>query len=466
MSLSNGRSSSFKEKVLSVIKTAEQSYDSDYSDESLDVDIESVSIEESNDDETGSSEDYDDEDSEEYDEYSEDDSEEEEENSDEDEEEEEDDDSEEEESSSEDEYNTQTIRQKVNESLEYSSSDEDNDSISNFNWNQDAKMVYVLASQEPSATHIFNEKPYYYLTDSQSQFIPEFDSVDREPVNYYLYLYILCNNTNYDPYLSCMLQYDEQSKMYNFPSFTYKPIALDDNQTHDTYILNMCYDIIYPLFDIHETDVTEEFLDYSKECFKGSYYYENMSHGYIAFNVEKFIAYLKGPSKTLSEHFHKQDKTPKYSWAILDEIVNQKKIHNIGIHPDVRDTFDNYEWIKDIRNEENEVTEIPKMLYSCIVKKNKIDTKLTEKEQRRLLPPKSNINGLDNVYVFIDSVDDAQYSEIFSVPRYAVFLGNMKKLDNETIDENILNLPFHSFQMKIKDQTIYAVTNGERIYKF
>ena len=463
MSLSKGTRNSFKEKALSIIKSAELQYDSDNTDDSLDVDIESISMEESNDDESESNDDYDDDDesTEDDDDYDEDD--------DDDESSEDDDDdesSEDDESSSDDEYNTQTIRQKVNESLEYSSSDEDNGSISNFNWNQEAKMVYVLASQEPSTTHIFNDKPYYYLTDSQSQFIPEFDSVENEPINYYLYLYIVCNNTNYDPYLSCMLQYDEQSKMYNFPSFTYKPIALDDEQTHDTYILNMCYDIIYPLFNIDETNVTDEFLDYSKDCFKGSYYYENMSHGYIAFNVEKFIAYLKGPSKTLSDHFHKQDKTPKYSWAILDEIVNQKKIHNIGIHPDVRDTFDNYEWIKDIRNEENEVTEIPKMLYSCIVKKNKIETKLTEKEQRRMLPPKSNISGLDNVYAFIESIDDAQYSEIFNVPRYVIFLGNMKKMDNETIDENILKLPIHSFQMKVKDQPIYVVTNGERIYKF
>ena len=235
-------------------------------------------------------------------------------------------------------------------------------------WSDNDKNVYLLNEQDPTSLHIFTEKPYFYLTDYQSEFVQDFKITNNDSIKYYLYLYIVCNNTNHDPYISCLLEYDKKTKAYVFPEIKYTPYNLKDNETHDVYIKNMCYDIIYPLFNIEESEVTEEFIKYTEDCFKGTLYNDGMKHGYIAFHADKFIHYLKGNYQNLSQYFHKDQSIPQYTWVCMDEIKN-KRVYNASIHVDVTDTFDQYQWLREIKNEKDEVTEIPKMLYSCTIKK-------------------------------------------------------------------------------------------------
>jgi len=298
-----------------------------------------------------------------------------------------------------------------------------------------------LSQQEPSSLHIFTHNPYYYLSDAQTRFSPELDlDLDiKDKVDFFLYIYIICNNTNFDPYLACLLKYDEASKSYSFPKITYDPVSLKEDETHDVFIQNMCYEIIYPLFQIDETQVTSEFIEYTKDCFKGSF------KGYLCFNAEKFLQYLKGNEKNLSEHFHKQDTIPPYTWACIYEIVTKKRVHTIAIHPDVVDAFNEYEWLREIKNEHNENTEVPMMLYSCTIQNNKIDYSL---DKTKMLPPVSYHPVLERVRLFTVDLDDGK--DAFQMPRYIVFLGDVTE-NTFKHDDNTL---------------VYGVFSSDRIYNF
>lgn len=337
-------------------------------------------------------------------------------------------------------------------------------------WSDNDKNVYLLNEQDPTSLHIFTEKPYFYLTDYQSEFVQDFKITNNDSIKYYLYLYIVCNNTNHDPYLSCLLEYDKKTKAYVFPEIKYTPYNLKDNETHDVYIKNMCYDIIYPLFNIEESEVTEEFIKYTEDCFKGSLYNDGMKHGYIAFHADKFIHYLKGNYQNLSQYFHKDQSIPQYTWVCMDEIKN-KRVYNASIHVDVTDTFDQYQWLREIKNEKDEVTEIPKMLYSCTIKKGKNNTSMTSVEKQRHLPPVTIEKNFGRVRYFVTELDET-HEDMFEIPRYIVFLGDVKIIDNVEKDGDMIKsfqkekLRITSIEFKQNGNTIYGVFNGECIFKF
>ena len=355
--------------------------------------------------------------------------------------------------------------------------DDDYDIVENedtraIDWDDDAKNLYALSEQEPNSLQVFTRNPYYYLSDAQSRFSPDLtDSIkDSIPIEYFLYIYIVCNNTNFDPYLACLLKYDESSKSYTFPKIKYDPLHLKDEETHDVYIQNMCYEIIYQLFEIEETQVTSEFIENTKDCFKGSLFYEGMKSGYLCFNAEKFVRYLKGDSKNLSEYFHKKEVIPMHTWACVYEITVNKKVHNVAVHPDVIDAFQEYEWLREIKNGKNENTTIPMMLYSCTIKNNKIDQNLTDAEKKKFLPPVSYHTVLERVRFF---TNDSESKHPFQMPRYIVFLGDVKVIEDDITKKTDLvdkfkqeKLRITSVQFKLENKTIYGVFSSDCIYNF
>jgi hypothetical protein len=344
-----------------------------------------------------------------------------------------------------------------------SGDDDDTDIIAN-NWDDNEKSIYALTEQEPNTLQIFFHKPYFYLSDAQTRFSTEVDILNSDPIEYILYVYIVCNNTNFDPYLACLLNYDEMSKSYTFPKIIYDPISLKEDDTHDIFVQNMCYAIIYPLFQIDETQVTSDFIEKTKDCFKGSLHYEGMKHGILGFNGGKFIKHLQGDYKNLSEHYHKKMVIPPYTWACLHEILVNKRVHNISVHPDVQAVFNEYEWLKDIKTETNKNTEMPKMLYSCTIKDNKIYHSQTDIEKSKYLPPVSYHPVLERIRFFTNELDEVSSAESFQMPRYIVFLGEVKVIEPDKTDVAFDLIT--SVQFKHENVTIYGVFSCDCIYSF
>ena len=402
--------------------------------------------EDDDEDDVDEEEDDDEDDEDEEDDEEDDDEEDDEEDEDEDEEDEDEDDEDDEDEEDEDEEedsNRKVIKVKDDDEEE---GEQEPDTVDISKWDDDEKQKYVLSEQEPNTLHVFTHKPYFYLTDAQTRFSPDLEVANNNPIDYFLYIYVVCNNTMFDPYLACLLKYNESSKSYTFPIITYDPISLKDDETHDIYIQNMCYEIIYPLFQIEETDVDSDFIEYTKDCFKGSLYHDGMKHGYLCFNAEKFVRYLKGDFINLSEHFHKNETIPAYTWGCLDEITVKKRIHNVSVHPDVVDTFQEYEWLREIKNKDDENTAKPVMMYSCTIKNDVVDHTLTDKEKKQFFPPVSFHPVFGRVRLFTVELDELLYKTAFQMPRYIVFLG-----DTVTV---------------ITESGVYGVFSSDCIYNF
>ena len=353
------------------------------------------------------------------------------------------------------------------EEEEPESDDEDDYEDRSKKWNEEDKQVYILSEQNPNSIQMFTHNPYYYLTDAQTRLSPDIEILNSNPIEYFLHIYILCNNTNFDPYLACLLKYDDQSKSFTFPKIRYEPLTFKDGETHDVYIKNMCFEIIYPLFQIEEMQVTSEFIEHTKDCFKGSMFYEGMKHGYLCFNAEKFIRYLRGDHKNLSEHFHKEEIIPGYTWACMYEITINQRVHTIPIHTDVIHTFQEYDWLKNIKNRKNENTEIPMMLNSCKIIKNKIDYNLTELEKSKYLPPVSYNSRFERARFF---TNESSADHTFQMPRYIVFLGKVKVIEDDITKKTDLldkeNSNINSIKCTLGNTTLYGVFSSDCIYNF
>jgi hypothetical protein len=133
------------------------------------------------------------------------------------------------------------------------------------------------------------------------------------------------------------------------------------------------------------------------------------------------------------------------------------------VHPDVQDVFNEYEWLREIKNEKNENTDIPKMLYSCTLKDNKIDTTQTDIAKDKYLPPVSIHPVLDRVRFFTNELDEISATNSFQMPRYIVFLGKIKVIDND--DKPDLS-SCSSVQLKHENKTLYGVFSCDCIYRF
>jgi len=443
----------FSSRVDDLIKLI-RSNDDDEDDEQDNEDVNEDDDEEEEDDEEDDDEEEDDDDEEDDDEEEEDDEEddeeeeeEEEEEDDEEDDDEEDDDEDEDEEDEDEDEDEEDSNHKVIKVKDDDEEEEEPDTVDISKWDDDEKQKYVLSEQEPNTLHVFTHKPYFYLTDAQTRFSPDLEVANNNPIDYFLYIYIVCNNTMFDPYLACLLKYNESSKSYTFPMITYDPISLKDDETHDIYIQNMCYEIIYPLFQIEETDVDSDFIEYTKDCFKGSLYHDGMKHGYLCFNAEKFVRYLKGDFINLSEHFHKNETIPAYTWGCVDEITVKKRIHNVSVHPDVVDTFQEYEWLREIKNKDNENTAKPVMMYSCTIKNDVVDHTLTDKEKKQFLPPVSFHPVFGRVRLFTVELDESHSKTAFQMPRYIVFLGDQTSVH-------------------ITKSDVYGVFSSDCIYNF
>jgi hypothetical protein len=173
----------------------------------------------------------------------------------------------------------------------------------------------------------------------------------------------------------------------------------------------------------------------------------------------------------LSQHFHKDESIPNYTWVCLDEIHN-KRVYNISIHSEVIDTFEENNWLCEIKNSKDEVTEVPKMLYSCVMKKNKIETTLSDTDKKKLLPPVTDHKDLGRIRYFVTELNEDDYKNAFQMPRYIVFLGDVKVIDDIENDGDIVKafqkekMRVTSVQFKKDKRNMYGVFNGECIFKF
>ena len=216
----------------------------------------------------------------------------------------------------------------------------------------------------PTLYHLHSEAPYYHVPSFQQNMTLE----PGQTVTFSMFVYVLCNNTYCDPYIACMMAYDESLKAYRFPQIVYEA-AVDVE--HDTDLRSKCFELLYPLLNVTPETIDEDIIERTQRSFQGFLYKTDSKHGCIGIDVGEFIPFLNKTStaSTLSEYFHNtlhpKDEIPLYSWAIVDEIMDRKAIYNVPVDPKAT------EWLKEnpaaytLIDEAHRETQLPKMLFSA-----------------------------------------------------------------------------------------------------
>jgi hypothetical protein len=124
--------------------------------------------------------------------------------------------------------------------------------------------------------------------------------------------------------------------------------------------------------------------------------------------------------------------TPLYTWVLIDELVNSKKVLRNPVCSNVHEFFNYNSEFAIIYNSKNIPYEIPTVVYNLIEDK-KIDFNLmfgvTKSEYNAILGPYYYFSDYNN------SIKCINNNKKYSLLRSALFLGNMKVILNNIEDE-------------------------------
>jgi hypothetical protein len=211
---------------------------------------------------------------------------------------------------------------------------------------------------EVTLHHIFTDEPYYHIPPFSSDI--QIEGFDTLRVS--ICAYIINNHSYNDPYISFLLQqqrHAENTGLLELVSFLYEPL---NEINHHDFLKNKCLEMIYPIFNINpdDTEDMDAIVDITARSFKGYQHDTGTKQVVIGINVEDFIPFLNKKNHdhfTLSQYFD----TSEYKWAILSEIIEAGS----SVDPTVIALLKNNKKMYQIRNKNNTLTEIPKLLYAC-----------------------------------------------------------------------------------------------------
>ena len=281
----------------------------------------------------------------------------------------------------------------------------------------------------PTVVQIFDDRPFYHL----HKFQKELEGLDDfvESITFSLYIYVICNNTYHDPYMTCMMRYDSSGKYYSFPKIVYENSSTLDKETHMKSIKNKCFELLFPLFNIDPSTIDEKLFEHMDHAFQGYFYQSGNERGIIGINVEPFIPFLnqKSNATTLSQYFHSAtewiDEKPQYVWAGIDELLDQKKVYQVPVSPRITQMMKQYSWIHEIVDDDYRKSQIPKILFS---------------EERN--PQRSFDKNEGRLYIFHEN---APSTDAFIQPRYVVFPSVESKMEGRKIYGVYMTAGFKEF---------------------
>ena len=316
-----------------------------------------------------------------------------------------------------------------------SGTDSDNESVTL----QEIADQKINERTEPTILHEDTDTKFYYLSHKceESEHLTHRYSHDvpDEGVPIVLYLYTLCDHHYLSPFVSVLLQYNEEKKHYDFPQFLYKPEIReetdnDDAKYHDS-ILEKCLQQVYTIFDIKPNDSVDLDLFGKKSlCYKGHLVMEDNAAAVFMIDVTPYLLHFQKDETYLSQLFvEDKPQPPPYIWSLIDELLKEKT-YNTPINPVYANFLfsDDHKFLRHIQNDGKDVSN-PKLMYNCYKldgddDKDTFHTKIfDEKEHIHLLPTATAHPVLgDMVFFSRDPLQDEAFQQMHNVDRYVVFV--------------------------------------------
>lgn len=301
-----------------------------------------------------------------------------------------------------------------------------------FNLHHQEEDTNIIYDNEP---FYHNEKNYFFLNDHiLSQTFGDFMNTDKQ---YNIKICIYKINGECDiPFLQFL--FDKSGEKVTFPNIDFHCPTTNATSNTDQFqessnpehifFMNQCSQELLKVLPIH--DIFSE--DILKQIYKGFIEYDNTL--YIVFDSTK----IEDPIIDQS----------KYSWSIIDEVINSRKILDKEFDPEIVDMFIKTPYMMHILDDKGQRIVYPFLLYICI--------KLTPEATiyNNALEP-NNINSINIIDEQIDhpllgsyyyfSPTPLEGADLTRIKRYAVFTFDGKYIltDINNIkekDEFIMNL--------------------------
>lgn len=126
-----------------------------------------------------------------------------------------------------------------------------------------------------------------------------------------------------------------------------------------------------------------------------------------------------------------------FNWAISDEIMSYKHINNINIHADVFRIFDTNKKFMYIKNNNNELIDIPILAFNHYLDDEKTTIELKEENDDKFFEPDHILTKYGKRYIFSSSFSlssDKKYM------KFAIFRGNCYYIfNNDDPTDDIIN---------------------------
>ena len=384
--------------------------------------------------------------------------------------------------------------------------------------NEDKVDIFVDSMPSPltevSVIHSINEKPYYYLleTNPPKNLVSTFNIESDEIIEYSLFLYVLANNKMY-PYVLCLLEFDKQYNMYHFPKIQYKPytiktksIVQNENENenengekdadsdkdsissasipdspeevHKIEINNLCFSQIAEIFSIDEESLmNSDSFDPDNTDFIMKNTFQYKSNHYITIRADNYLQYLDlKPQKvnTLSGWFFSQPSKEKYVWCTVEDLKRDSTLRGgHRIHPDVLDLFHDAQNkpFSTIVNEEQKEVENPRTMYPC-----KWESKTNEFLSIDLSKEQFKISQHPK-HGFLYFFSDEPLAKNNNTLQYIVFDGRLPYIetkskssgetstDDTDADADDSNPVYTSIRFSYKNTTIQGVLSQDYFYQ-
>ena len=227
------------------------------------------------------------------------------------------------------------------------------------------------------APFFHDKKPYYYLSENNL----DHDFISQNPkIQIHLALYYISDNIKVLPFLSFIQKKTGQdgSEMYSFPGFEYSinnpnpEWKENENEQEDMesvmqdMFMNACLEHIFDIFQYKPTTESQSFSQF----YKG--YLKNESDCLVVFDCSFFM----------KKQMFQSNELPGYTWSILHELLNERKIEGIPVHPYVTEQLLN-ESLLYITDDKGIPIEIPYLLYGCEIQSiTKSKSKESESESK------------------------------------------------------------------------------------
>lgn len=341
---------------------------------------------------------------------------------------------------------------------EESSDDDSTDDVLLFQ-----KRDYSVQNELNMIFHKFSEKPYYFLTDHR--YTKNISLDENVTYNIQLFIHLLCNNTENDPYILFIQEFNKNNNDYNIPKFSYNlqiHTKKEDGFVDTTDLNNKIKEFVFNIFNISPEQMNEHSVSEINNSIYG--FYKKDTNIIVGINGIPYVDMLTNDTPLLSHFFYKniEDNVPKYCSSTIKNVLEFKEFYKKPINTECENMLRSNKWLWEIKNDKGSTTELPVIMFSSKIKENKIDI---DKLNNAILPYRYEFG---NLYMYTFSNEISFKKELFEkkeIQEYVIFKNNCLNEDLNSINKIWEDNSYNSLEFSLNKLKCLGIISHKFFHK-